>query len=697
MPYCINPRCSKPENPEQQLFCDACGSELIIEGKYKVLRKLGGGGFANTYEIITRQRQLKVLKVLYLDDPDAIRLFKQEFEVLKQLHHPGIPKVEEDGYFTVLPRGADAVLHCLVMEKVDGRNLKEWLEKKGTPINQKLAIKWLIEITKIIREVHSKKFFHRDIKPHNIMLKKDGGLALIDFGTVKEINASFLAKKEAGKAGTIIYSKGYAPNEQENGHTVPQSDFFALGRTFIHLLTNKHPLTFYNPQTDELQWREYAPDISPLLADFLDEIMARLPMNRPENANVMLEKLTNLETILFPTPIFKNDSSQTAVPAIENEVEPILPVIKSSPKPKKNYPLFYSVIVGLVAITGLSFAQFSSEKPINKILGGSLLVLVGLGGLEVYSYWKFGEWTTNPVKLLTGQKSRWGLRQTLQIHNAMISAVALHPNGKMIASGDTKTIRLTDMSTAKVLMTLRGHNNAIYGLEFSPDGQYLVSGSWDKTIRIWKIPSGEEKMVLKGHHQYVESVKFSPDGQILASCSWDRVIKLWRVETGQEIRVLRGHQNYIQSIDFSANGEYLVSGGWDRTVRIWNLNTAEMKILTGHLHSVRCVAFSPKNEWVASGSQDKTVKIWEAKTGKLVRTLTGHTDQVRAVIFSPDGEKIYSAGHDHIIRVWDVNTGRPLRTFNDHTDWITTMALSQDGKILLSGSRDQTLKIWSVS
>jgi len=133
------------------------------------------------------------------------------------------------------------------MEKIEGEDLQNWLGKRGRPISQKLALKWLRTLVEILDKVHQKHFFHRDIKPPNIMLRPSGQLALIDFGTVKEITATYMANVNAGQPGTIVYSKGYAPTEQENGHTLPQSDFFALGRTFVHLLTGEHPLTFYDP------------------------------------------------------------------------------------------------------------------------------------------------------------------------------------------------------------------------------------------------------------------------------------------------------------------------------------------------------------------------------------------------------------------------------------------------------------------
>ncbi|MDB9312573.1 protein kinase, partial [Spirulina sp. CS-785/01] len=311
MSYCINPNCPKPTNPDNILFCQACGSELLVEGQFRVVQPLGTGGFATTYEV-EEAGVAKVLKVLTLNNDKAIALFHQEAEVLQQLNHPGIPNVDPDGYFTYTPRENPDPIHCLVMEEIEGENLEEWLEKRGNrPIRQKLALKWLRQLVDILQEVHQKNFFHRDIKPSNIMLRPDGQLALIDFGTVKEITATFLASQN--QRGTVLFSRGYAPIEQENGHTVPQSDFFALGRTFVHLLTGKHPLDMYDPYTSQLQWQPETENLHPDLIAFLEQLMARLYRDRPENTAMIFEQLDQLEQrIYIPPPVSATAATATS-------------------------------------------------------------------------------------------------------------------------------------------------------------------------------------------------------------------------------------------------------------------------------------------------------------------------------------------------------------------------------------------------
>ena len=314
MSYCLNPKCSNPPDPmnTKGIICRNCGSKLLLQDRYRVVRPLSMGGFGQTFEVDDRGT-LKVLKVLNparFSDPRSkqkvVSLFQQEAEVLSQLHHSGIPKVDSDGYFPFWPKDSQEPLHCLVMEKIDGLNLQEWLEGQGNqPITPVQALNWLKQLAEILEQVHQKQYFHRDIKPPNIMLRPDGQLVLIDFGAVRELTQTYLQQQNV--TGTVIGTPGYTPPEQMHGRAVPQSDFFALGRTFVHLLTGRHPLDLHeNPQTGKLIWRNSVPHISKSwvdliykllgrsLADFIDELMEPSWKKRPKNTRVILKRLKKI-------------------------------------------------------------------------------------------------------------------------------------------------------------------------------------------------------------------------------------------------------------------------------------------------------------------------------------------------------------------------------------------------------------------
>jgi eukaryotic-like serine/threonine-protein kinase len=107
MSLCISPHCSQPKNTDTILFCEACGSELLLQGRYRAMRRLGAGGFGITYEVLRVHSNIpEVLKVLTETSPKAVELFQQEARVLSELRHPGIPHVEPNNYFVYFPRGS---------------------------------------------------------------------------------------------------------------------------------------------------------------------------------------------------------------------------------------------------------------------------------------------------------------------------------------------------------------------------------------------------------------------------------------------------------------------------------------------------------------------------------------------------------------------------------------------------------------
>jgi len=382
MSYCINPNCLQPQNTRQPLFCQSCGSELLLEGCYRVLSPLGGGGFGKTYEVDDSGTK-KVLKVLFNTVPKAIELFQQEAEVLKQLKHPGIPKVESDGYFIYSSRDQEP-LHCLVMEKIEGMNLEEYMTQRNyQAISERAALRWLKQIVEILDQVHKQNYFHRDIKPPNIMLRPYGQLVLIDFGTARELTQTFIYKL-AGQQVTGIISAGYTPPEQMNGKAVPQSDFFALGRTFVYLLTGKHPQYFAeDSRTGALIWRDDTAGISGKFLDLIDYLMSPFSGNRPKDTQEILQKLSKFET---SSPEVETSNYGANYPTV---VSTSSKVNQAGNSP--NYPSFWLRNLAYFIDLVISVIIFLIIVGILTMLYQSVTLLVGLSIICIWLYFAIFE------------------------------------------------------------------------------------------------------------------------------------------------------------------------------------------------------------------------------------------------------------------------------------------------------------------
>ncbi|MEO0540509.1 MAG: serine/threonine-protein kinase [Cyanobacteria bacterium P01_A01_bin.105] len=295
MSYCINPRCPHRENPETAVRCQTCDTPLKVNHRYwliRPLREIDEWEPSEIFEVKDENNPdtTKVLKVL--KKPILLPLFQRETEILQQLSHPGIPRVEPDGYFP-LDLADGRRLHCLIMENIQGVNLEDWLQQNG-PLASNQAIDWLQQLAEILQQLHRAELFHRDIKLSNIMLRPTGQLALIDFGTVRPMTNTYLAKVAGKRDVTSVVSPGYTPLEQINGKAVPQSDFYALGRSLIYLLTGQHPIDLPEDETTgQIFWQDQTPaPVPPWLAQLLDDMMAAFPGQRPLSAEELLNRLT---------------------------------------------------------------------------------------------------------------------------------------------------------------------------------------------------------------------------------------------------------------------------------------------------------------------------------------------------------------------------------------------------------------------
>ncbi|MFM6023963.1 MAG: protein kinase domain-containing protein [Dolichospermum sp.] len=364
MSLCINPVCSQPNHPDndENRFCQSCGSQLELLGRYRVLRLLSDKtGFSKVYEAYQQDtpKILKILKEELANDSKAVSLFQQEVEVLGQLKHPGIPQAEE--YFTYQTR-AGLTLHCMVMEKIEGPNLEQWLkQQQNRPISESQAIAWLKQLAEILLLVHNQQYLHRDIKPSNIMIRPDGQLVLIDFGTAREITKTYIANNGSM---TSISSSGYSPREQMNGQALPQSDFFALGRTFVFLLTGCQPAQLYDAHLDILNWRHLANHVSPYLLNFIDWLMANELNKRPENARKILDKLTELENIYTGS----NVATVNIVGGLKTEIVTPTTTTKNTVKPQEKQPeklpllaLFTALICSLLLLWTVALANRNNK------------------------------------------------------------------------------------------------------------------------------------------------------------------------------------------------------------------------------------------------------------------------------------------------------------------------------------------------
>lgn len=316
MSYCINPNCTQRENPPGIDLCQGCGTSLLIKDKYRLLRPIRS--LDTSKQLYPSETEIfecvdtignpkdppntpKIFKILNTEDPKLKQLAKREAYALMGLYeYPNTPKVHIHDYFEYQDEHFSDTLICTAIEKIAGVDLKVWLAEHGQANSTQLKA-WLGQLCEILAVVHEKNLFHRDIKPSNIMIRPDGRLVLIDFGTVRKITNTYIAKLsgpdnkspiQGATDVTMVRTFGYSPPEQLYGKAMPQSDFYALGRTMIHLATGVHPNNLPDDD-DRLSWRDQAESIDLDLADLIDCLCDPIPTERPKNTAEILADLAH--------------------------------------------------------------------------------------------------------------------------------------------------------------------------------------------------------------------------------------------------------------------------------------------------------------------------------------------------------------------------------------------------------------------
>lgn len=300
------------------------------------------------------------------------------------------------------------------------------------------------------------------------------------------------------------------------------------------------------------------------------------------------------------------------------------------------------------------------------------------------------------------------LLNTLEEHDSWVFGVAFSADGRLIASAsEDGTVKLWNRQ-GSLLETFQGHNDGVTAVSFSPQGvgdvleegqepssaapmPILASASFDKTVRLWggRDPS---RLILRGHQDAVREVVFSPNDRQIATASNDGTVKLW-TRQGELLKTFEGHRDRVYGVSFSPDGERLASASRDRTVKLWTLEGRLLQTLRGHQDWVLDVNFSPDGRWLASASRDGTLRLW-SRDGQLQKTLIGHRDRVNAVSFSPDSSLLASASDDRTVKLWTPQ-GTLQRTLRDHRNWVLDVSFSPDGQFLVSASYDNTVKLWT--
>lgn len=295
---------------------------------------------------------------------------------------------------------------------------------------------------------------------------------------------------------------------------------------------------------------------------------------------------------------------------------------------------------------------------------------------------------------------RWKVKNILAGHSQPVNLISISANAKLLASvAHSKIIKLWNLSTGSEITLLSKHKSFVRCLKFTPDHQYLISGSEDKKIIIWDLKNYKGKILgnwRNGHNQAVLSLNISSDGQYLISGSADKTTKIWSLKSEMAPYTISGYSKEILDIAITHDGEFFVAGGIENILRIRKVDEGKivrsLKINSG----ITSLAFSPNNHLLVTGGFDRIIRVWNWKQGDEIAQIRGHLDIINKLFFSHDGKQLISVSPQEKIKIWDLDSLEQIDNLNHNHHRVLACDLSQDRKTLVTGCEDSKIRVFEL-
>ncbi len=405
-----------------------------------------------------------------------------------------------------------------------------------------------------------------------------------------------------------------------------------------------------------------------------------------------------------PTPVLSSTATATAsVPAVTRTLLPN-PTATGTPFPTPTSAPTDQPI-GVANATDLRLIRTAGDGSLGALAlspDGRILAAAGSRG-----FWLFDKFT---LELIARGAPEIGA----------ITRVAWSPDGLRIATGGQDgAVRIWEMlhdpENGRVILDqvalLAGHAVEVRALAWSPDGARIASGGDDEMIRVWNTATFRNSLI-QAHTSAVYALDWHPGSELILIGEFDGSISVTNGVTGENYASFLAQDGWINAVRWSPDGARAVSGGLDRTLRIWELTPAfalkELGIY-GTLYAISTIAWSTDGEYIAlAGGTPYTIELINPATANETNrslssegVFSGHSGPTSGLVFAPGGV-LFSSGQDNTLRAWNLATRQELRRLSSgpaaaFTSGLNVVDWSPDGIQAATGGADGTLQIWDVS
>ena len=280
-------------------------------------------------------------------------------------------------------------------------------------------------------------------------------------------------------------------------------------------------------------------------------------------------------------------------------------------------------------------------------------------------------------------------------HGSAISAVAISPDGRLVASGDNQGVVLIwDVTTGRMLLALRADSDPVRSVRFSADGKKAFVAHW-QSLRIWDLRLGiVEHQTDAPQNGAFERGLFFPSGKKVIYAN-DQSPTVLDLQSGVQLDFPARHSDSVDALALSSDGTRAFSSS-ATSLRLWNaLDRTLIRKIELKSSGVNGLALSAKGD-VGISATGNDLSVWDLGVGGLSKRLLGHKEKVWAVSMSADGKLGLSGGADKTVKLWNVQSGVLINSFDGNSDQVQAVAISDDSRLVVAGGDDRAVRIWKV-
>ena len=278
-------------------------------------------------------------------------------------------------------------------------------------------------------------------------------------------------------------------------------------------------------------------------------------------------------------------------------------------------------------------------------------------------------------------------------HRDFVHSLAFSPNGRMLASGGYREVKLWSRPDVAERLNLAASTGPVPAVAVSADDKWLATVAADHSIKLWNLADGQAGKVLTGHTAAVSSVQFFPDGTRLVSSSHDKSVRIWNVADGALLARLDA-PSALNGVALNLDGTKLITAGADNMIRVWDLPAATRQLATPAAPVV-ALKVSPDKKWLALAEADGKITLIDLASGQ-PKALAGHTGPVTSLAFAANSTRLVSSSADKTVRIWDVAAAQPVDVLHVSATPATAVAVHPNGNQVASGSSEGQISLWKL-